>query len=219
MAGKPPAFPAFARAGEFTAIFILLPLLGGLLAEHLKRWVLPQIWLLALLCLILLLRDPAFDSRRLRRLPERLSPCLRRLAWIFVPGALLLLLWALASPDLDPFGLPREKTGLWLAVLVFYPLLSALPQELIFRAFIFHRYRTVFTTPRTMILASAASFGLAHLILGNAMAPVVSVLGGALFAYTYWKSRSLPLVGLEHALWGDWLFTLGYGRYFYGGHI
>jgi hypothetical protein len=47
----------------------------------------------------------------------------------------------------------------------------------------------------------------------------MSFVGGLLFAYTFTRARSLPLVALEHGLWGDWLFTLGLGSYFYGGHI
>ena len=67
--------------------------------------------------------------------------------------------------------------------------------------------------------SSAGVFALAHLVLGNWQAPVLAWCGGLLFAWTYWRTRSLLLVTLEHGLWGNWLFTLGLGRYFYGGHI
>jgi len=39
------------------------------------------------------------------------------------------------------------------------------------------------------------------------------------FGWRYHKSRSLPLVSLEHALWGDYLFTISIGWFFYSGAI
>lgn len=44
----------------------------------------------------------------------------------------------------------------------------------------------------------------------------------AIDAFGFPRQRPVPwavlLVTLEHGLWGDWLFTLGFGRYLYGGH-
>jgi membrane protease YdiL (CAAX protease family) len=122
-------------------------------------------------------------------------------------------------PGADPFALPQQRPVLWLAILVLYPLLSALPQELIFRVFLFHRYRTLFPDGRTLPLVSAGVFALAHLVLGNWVALLLSLAGGLLFAYTYARTGSLGLVTLEHGLWGNWLFTVGMGSYFYGGHV
>ena len=52
------------------------------------------------------------------------------LVWWLVPGQAL---W-----------LPRRATGLWLAILALYPLLSALPQELIFRRAVLPPLRRLF---------------------------------------------------------------------------
>ena len=57
--------------------------------------------------------------------------------------------WLLAPDHL--FDLPRQRPWLWLAVMVFYPLVSVYPQELVFRAFVLQRYRggpEIGTTPR-----------------------------------------------------------------------
>ncbi len=43
--------------------------------------------------------------------------------------------------------------------------------------------------------------------------------GGWLFADTYRQSRSLWLVCLEHALYGDLIFTIGLGTFFYHGAV
>jgi membrane protease YdiL (CAAX protease family) len=67
------------------------------------------------------------------------------------------------------------------------------------------------------VLASALLFGTAHIFLGNFVAPVMSFFGGILFASTYARTRSLALVAIEHALYGDMIFTVGLGQYFYHG--
>ena len=42
------------------------------------------------------------------------------------------------------FAIPRTQPLVWLLVVVFYPLLSVYPQELVFRAFPFQRYAPLF---------------------------------------------------------------------------
>ncbi len=207
------------RAVEFAVLFVLLPLLLAWQGEVMRRWIIPQLVAFTALCLWLLLRDPSFDRSRLTAWPRTWRPCLARISTLLLFGGAAVMALAYALPGVEPFGLPRERPSLWLAVLLLYPLLSALPQELIFRAFFFHRYRALFPSPWQLVLASATVFALAHLVLGNGIAPVLSLLGGLLFAYTYTKTGSLALVTLEHGLWGNWLFTLGLGAYFYGGHV
>ena len=98
------------------------------------------------------------------------------------------------------------------------PDLLGLSQELIFRTFFFHRYRRLFG-PVGLVVASGIAFGVAHLFFNNWIAPVMTTVGGMLFALTYRQSRSTLQACLEHALWGDFLFTIGLGWYFYGGSI
>jgi len=205
-------------AVEFALIFVGLPLLAGWQGQLLRRWVIPQLLLLAGIFLVLLWRDPSFDRQQMRAIPQDWRRSLLRIVASFVLGgaAVLYLAW---RSGVDLFSFPRERPLLWVLVVLLYPLLSALPQEVIFRAFVFHRYRSLFPDPRVMMLVSASAFALAHLQLGNLPAPVLSFLGGLLFAYTFGTTRSLPLATLEHGLWGDWIFTLGLGVYFYGGHL
>lgn len=101
--------------------------------------------------------------------------------------------------------------------MVLYPLLSVLPQEFLFRAFFFHRYQPLFGEGAGIVLASALAFGFVHIIFGNWLAVVLSFFGGLLFATTYRLNRSMPLVWLEHALFGNLIFTIGLGRYFSSG--
>ena len=206
------------RSVEFVLVFLGLPILEWWQSATLRRWIIPQILLICLVCLVLLWRDRSFDRSGLFKLPYGWSQVLR-IAVLFLIGGAALFAWAVWWAGVDPFFLPRKRPGLWLVVLLFYPLLSVLPQEVFFRTFFFHRYKTLFPGSRHMVVASALTFALAHLVLGNWVAPVLAFLGGLLFAWTYSRSQSLLLVTLEHGLWGNWIFTLGLGPYFYGGHF
>lgn len=104
-------------------------------------------------------------------------------------------------------------------LLVAYPLISALPQEFIFCSFFFKRYAPFFKSDRAKIIASSIVFAYAHVLYINPVAPTLSLLGGLIFALTYAKTRSLALVTIEHGLYGNSLFLVGLGWYFYGGSV
>ena len=141
----------------------------------------------------------------------------------------ILLRWALASVAMAIFiyfynperwlFLPRERPEVMLGLIMFYPIFSALPQEFIFCSFFFARYVPFFGQGRWMILASAVIFAYAHVLYINPVAPVMSFLGGLIFAQTYWKTHSLALVTIEHGLYGISLFFTGLGWYFYSGAV
>ena len=202
---------------EFALLMVAAPLAMDAMLS--VKYLLPAIWLAALYCW-LVVRLLAGKGARLGWNSAAITraacvPILRR----FAVSALLMggLTWALA-PELL-FGFVREKPLLWAAVMLLYPILSVIPQEFIFRRFFFMRYATLFPKPATMLIMSAVMFGFAHLLFHNWVAPFLCVVGGWMFAQTYDTRRSLALVVLEHALYGDFLFTLGLGRYFYHGTV
>jgi membrane protease YdiL (CAAX protease family) len=108
---------------------------------------------------------------------------------------------------------PRERPQLWALVMVAYPILSVYPQNIIYRAFVFHRYRGVFRGPEAMLWASALAFCFGHVIFHNWVALTLTLAGGLIFARTYQKHRSLALCATEHALYGQLIFTVGLGWY------
>jgi membrane protease YdiL (CAAX protease family) len=130
---------------------------------------------------------------------------------------LLVLLWAIEPAAL--FSLLRRHPGIWLLVMLAYPLISVLPQELIYRVFFFERYRPLFGRGAGMVAASAAVFGFGHVVFHNWPAPLLTWLGGWLFATSYRRTASLRLVAVEHALYGCAVFTLGYGHFFLEGTL
>ena len=119
-------------------------------------------------------------------------------------------------PDLL-FSMIKRSPILWVVVMVLYPLLSVYPQELLYRAYFFHRYEALFGSGWGMLLASALAFGIVHIIFGNWLAVALCVMGGLLFSLTYQSSGSLVLTCLDHAIFGNFIFTIGLGRFFYHG--
>ncbi|WP_216031188.1 CPBP family intramembrane glutamic endopeptidase [Psychrosphaera sp. I2R16] len=165
-----------------------------------------------------LVTDPRFKRFRLWNL-EKLREFLPNVMKTFLLAAFVI---TLASWWFTPqwlFSLPLEQTLMWIALLFLYPVLSAWPQEVIFRTYLFHRYKHIFKSKNLRAWLSALSFALAHLMFANWIAVVGSFFAGLVFAYTYMHSRSTLLVTLEHSLWGCWLFTAGLGIHFDSGML
>lgn len=210
---------------EFLILLVGFPLaLYFGLAGHLPP--LPLLWIVAVYCLTVLLRDPAFDRRQLwnaaplrRQLPQILT--------LFVIGTVIVtILVRVYAPQLF-LVLLRTHPRLWAIIMVGYPLFSVYPQGIIYRAFFFHRYRPLLergisgaaldarARSAVMILLSAATFALMHILFHNWIALALTFPGGILFALRYCNSRSLAVSSLEHALYGCFLFTVGLGQFFY----
>ncbi len=117
----------------------------------------------------------------------------------------------------EMFNLLRNEPWLIIIIAILYPLLSVLPQEFIYRTFFFQRYQAIFPSPYAMMTASTVLFAYLHIIYRNPIAILMTLGGGYLFSHTYYKTRSLALVSLEHYLYGLWIFVVGLGSYFYVG--
>jgi uncharacterized protein len=206
--------PSTALWLEFAAIYAAAPLL--ILAVRQRLVMLVVLWLGAL-------GAYRFLTRR-RMLPyagEWNWAGLRAgapgvvLRFAILAGLVTLAEWRFAPQAFLSF--PRQRPEFWLLVMVLYPVLSVWPQELIYRSFLLHRYRPLFGGAWRYILTSALVFGFAHVMFLNWIAPAMTVIGGALFATSYRRHRSLALSCLEHALYGDMIFTVGLGSYFFTG--
>jgi membrane protease YdiL (CAAX protease family) len=165
---------------------------------------------------VLLLRDPDFDRGRLRRVAGVGRESIRVLMVFVLLGGLLTAATAVLSPE-TWLNLLRSRPVLWAVIMVAYPLLSVYPQELIWRAFFFHRYRLLFPGRWAMILASSLAFGYVHVLFLSPLAVVLTVVGGVLFAWTYERTGSILASSIEHALYGCLIFTIGLGEHFYAG--
>lgn len=195
---------------EFTLIFVSLPLLGFFLRAYLANWLIPALIILMAVCGMLLLSDPHFKRFRLTSLGQ-FSAVKRRLFSFFFLGALFSGMFYGIMNQENWFSLPRNSFNDWLMLLLLYPILSVMPQELIFRTYFFHRYKRIMPSKTVRIIVSASVFALAHIVYANVLAVLLAFLGGLLFSYTYAQSRSTFVCVIEHSLWGLWIFTLGLG--------
>jgi uncharacterized protein len=164
--------------------------------------------------------DPSFDRRSAMSL-NHLGSHLRSIFMLLIPSAILLggiLYWY--RPE-AVFRFPRERPALWMLVMCFYPLFSVLPQTIIYRAFFFHRYEPIGQQLQLpawgFILVAGVAFAFGHIIFKNWVAIALTFGGGIIFAFRYYTTRSLLISAIEHALYGQLLFTLGYGLFLYHG--
>ncbi len=111
--------------------------------------------------------------------------------------------------------LPLTKSRLWLAIMLFYPVFSALPQEIIYRTYFTFRYANLFRNERLAWAINAMFFGWVHVIFHNPVALAGGLITGIFWYQTYRRTGSLWAVTLEHALYGNLIYTIGFGHYFY----
>ena len=204
------------RALEFIAIFIIVPLIAYFFFQDIPVFALFAVSFLA--SLFLLHKTPDFEWKELidfHTLKKHIFVIgaffivtvvgIGVLAWIFVPERMIVG-WS-------------GREGLLLRILALYPFLSALPQEIMYRALFFKRYGRLFRSTHTAILANACCFSLLHLFYQNYFAIGLTFLGGLVFAWAYVHRQSFTLAWILHALAGQIIFVMGLGVYFYHGAI
>jgi hypothetical protein len=147
-------------------------------------------------------------------------PQLRPIIARWLAASLLLMgLTALAFPE-KLFSLFYTKPEIIPVLLFAYPIVSALPQEFIFCTYFFRRYAPLWQgNERITIWVSAVTFAYVHVLFSNWVAPPLSLIAGYIFATTYARTRSLSLVTFEHGLYGNSIFLIGLGWFFWGGSI
>ncbi|MGF1669953.1 MAG: type II CAAX prenyl endopeptidase Rce1 family protein [Balneolaceae bacterium] len=199
---------------EFTLLFIGMPLIYFF--EILTIPAIPALLIFLTLCLILLWQDSSIKIKT--HLNQKASrQMIRKIILRFLAfGSLLIMVVWFFIPD-RLFYMPLNQPYLWMLLILLYPFLSALPQEIIYRLFLFHRYQTLVSNKQILVFMSIASFAFLHIIYHNWIAVLLTFLGGILFTQTYLKTNSVLSATLEHSLYGVLIFTAGLGSYFYNG--
>ncbi len=201
---------------EFLLLFIALPTLFAYTRHRIPA--IPALWALLAYCLFVLQRDPGFDRRQMwdtAGLRQNAPAILILFAVVTVIGIALVLRYA-PEAFLD---FPRSNPRFWSLIMVLYPVLSVYPQGIVYRTFVFDRYRHLFGANWAIVLASAIAFAYVHIVFRNPLALGLAFIGGLLFAFRYWQTGSLFVSSFEHALYGCAIFTIGLGRWFCYGAI
>jgi membrane protease YdiL (CAAX protease family) len=192
---------------ELTVLFIVMPVLyvADVLPVH---KIIPLVALLAYCTMILLVSKPVN--------PNRFSPSanwkliISRFIIISITVFLLIGFYL----HLDWFADLQKNRKLFYMILM-YPLLSAVPQEVIFREFFFYRYGPLFRSPVLLVIMNAAMFSFAHIYFTSWIVTIFTLVGGVIFSLTYLRTRSLLVVSIEHTLYGLMLLSSGLGESFY----
>ncbi len=202
------------RRVEFVAFYLGLPVVLALWMPH--RALFPVLLAMTAAGLWLLARTEGFDWRALRRGRGGID-------WPLVAGFALAVavLSAGVVEALVPgqfLALVRARPAFFAVIVVLYPILSALPQELLFRVLYFRRYGGVLPQGAAGLALNGAVFSLAHLMFWSWVVSAMTFAGGVIFAWAYERRGSFPLAVTLHAVAGWILFGMGLGAFFYLGN-
>ena len=200
---------------EFTLLYLGIPILMLVFLGQYSLFT--TVWLLAAVSMYLLWRTPGF----------RIGVLWKGFAWrdlwiVAVFSAVTVLCTVTTVFFVVPerfLILPLERTQLWIMIMILYPVLSAWPQEIIFRTLFFERYGVLFASPALLIAVNAFVFGFGHLFFQNPITILMTGFAGAVMGWAYWKTGSLWLAWILHSLGGMIVFTSGLGVFFYHGAI
>lgn len=197
---------------EFTLLFFGVPLgiLFGTRIIHPTVLILP-----VLLAIFLLLRfTTSFRFRELISFRVSRKSLIKNGLIVLAISTVLLLSVFIFDPQ-NLFNLPKGNLRIWIFLCIFYPLFSAYGQEIIYRTFLFHRYRNLFKQEIVLIIASGITFSFAHIIYFSWISTILTLLAGLYFAYEYIRTRSVIFTSILHGILGDVVFTIGLGHYFW----
>lgn len=197
---------------ELLLLFIGIPLIFYF--ELLPIPKLVALVMVAIGCILVLKFDSSYDLWTMFTWPGGRSPWIPIILKTTAVFIVIFLLVMVYQPD-SLFSMPKEEPRVWALILLMYPLLSVIPQELIYRVYFFHRYKKIINGEGQLVWLSAFSFSFLHIVYDNWWAAALSFAGGLIFAQTYIRSRSLLWVSLEHVIYGYLIFTIGMGDYFY----
>lgn len=208
---------------ELVVLFVGAPLLVFACFDDVLAWgvfgpfsLVTLLWFFAGIAAALLALTPGFRFGSLLR-----GPVLREwpliLACSAISGAACLVFVFALVPGRF-LHLPMNYTGMWLFILAAYPVLSAWPQEIIYRSLFFERYGVLFPGTFAAVAANGAAFGFGHLLYMHPVTIAMTALGGALIGWAYLaRGRSIMLSWVLHSVAGQIIFTSGIGIYFHSG--
>ncbi len=192
---------------EFFFIFLILPSVIFFLDSSVIVFL--TLYLVFTSSLVILYFDKSFSFTSLRKKVD--WKFIIRFSLIFFSLSFFYVI--LVDKDLL-FIFPKTNFELWLLVILIYPFLSVIPQEIVYRVFFFQRY---FPNERSfyfLTLLNMIVFSYGHIVFNNVHAILITAIVSPIFTYAYLKKSFFTCIVL-HALGGQIIFTLGLGKYFF----
>jgi|GEM_PF-166829 len=200
------------RGLEFILLFFGIPLIiySGALIKHPSLILLP---ILAGLILYFIIKED-FNLKSLVHLNVPKKIIWKNIGLVLLTGVFLTGMVYLFTPE-NLFNLPRKSPETWLLLFFLYPVFSAYSQEVIYRTFLFTRYKILFRNSYFLILISGITFGFMHIVYYHPLSMLLTLIAGVYLAWIYKKTRSVLFVAILHAILGNLVFTIGLGEYFW----
>ncbi len=197
---------------EFILLFFGVPLF--LFFD--KNLVHPSSILLPILFALILYfrKQKEFKSRDLIRLGISKQMWLKQGVIVVLIGILLIVYVFIFEPE-NLFNLPKKNPVIWIAMFFFYPVFSAYGQEIVFRKFLFMRYKPLFTQKWMKILASGIAFSFVHIVYFSTLSLILTFFAGIYLSLIYERTRSVLFVSILHGILGFLIFTVGLGQHFW----
>ncbi|WP_171134746.1 CPBP family intramembrane glutamic endopeptidase [Ruegeria sp. HKCCD7221] len=200
---------------EFGLFFIAVPVLIAVFFP--PNWMFPSLFGFTGLGIVLLHFTPGFAWAELRYNWRNWS--WGEVAVFAVAMTLFCSALVMATRPDAAFFLLRNRPEFLIVIWTFYPVVSALPQELLFRVLFCRRYHAILPDGRAFYLLNASLFSLAHLMYWSWIVAIMTFGGGLLFTWAYRKRGSFYYAVLLHAIAGNIIFAAGLGIYFYSGNV
>lgn len=200
---------------EFAVFYLVLPVVLALWMPH--RALFPVLLAMTAAGAWLLGRTEGFRWRELGRGRGGIG-------WGLVAGFALAVA-ALSAGVVEALvpgqllALVRERPAFYALIVLLYPILSALPQEVLFRVLYFRRYGALVPGGRIGLAVNGAVFSLAHLMFWSWVVAAMTFAGGVIFAWAYERRGSFALAAVLHSVAGWVLFGMGMGAFFYLGNV
>ena len=192
---------------EFLFIFLALPLIIFFWDSTIIVFV--TLYLVFILSVVILYFDKTFLLVSLKKKIDW------KFVFIFTVSFICLgFIYVLLIDKNLLFSFPKTNFRLWLFVIIVYPFLSVIPQEIVYRVFFFQRYFPKNNNSNFLILLNMFVFSYGHLVFNNFHAILITAIVSPIFTFAYLKKSFLTCVVL-HSLGGQIIFTLGLGKYFY----
>ncbi len=137
---------------------------------------------------------------------------------ISVMISIFIIMYSIFDPYITLLELPKQRPSLWFMIMLLYPLLSVVPQELIWRYHLLEQMKPILPSKQLRIFISSFAFGWMHVVYGHYFSVISTIILGWILCIIYYRSgKSIWPIWFIHAIAGQAVFTFGLGEYFYGG--
>jgi len=192
-----------------TFYLIIFPILLIYWKPELIHWRL-LVMLASMTYVSFVMKTNKLSLRRIGFSRTNFIPALKDLIPITLIGIVSLLIGKFLDPSIWYINAVIDEVGgnPVLFAILFYVVISAPLQELIFRGFYLSRLELVSKNKNFLIWYSAIVFAVIHLPFGNWRITIVSLLMGLIYADNFLKYRNISAISIQHAILGSLMIYL-----------